>query len=885
MRADELREKFLRFFRDRKHKVVESDSLVPKDDPTVLFTPAGMNQFKKEFMGFDSGFKRAATSQRCLRTDDLDKVGKTSAHHTFFEMLGNFSFGDYFKNEAIAWAWEFLIKELKIDQEKLWVSVYQDDDEAYDIWKDKIGIPEAKIVRLGDKDNFWPAEAKTKGPNGPCGPCSEIFYDFGPDTGCGEKKCDPSCSCGRFVEIWNLVFTQFNRKEDGSLEPLPNKNIDTGMGLERLTAVMQGKQNNFETELFQPIIKEIQRSVEIRPEDETKLLYAIADHLRAAVFSIYDGITPSNEGRGYIVRKIIRKSVLHLKSLGINKPFLNKLVGQLVQIMAKPYPDLKERQEDIAQVILNEEVNFINTLKLSSALVDSEIEKIKAELEIEPREDGFIITGAGTGAALGISAFKLYDTNGIPLEITKNELTQRRIKVDKNFEAAFQNELEKQKNLSKSFSKMKGDVFDAKGIGLKLDPTKFLGYKDNSAEAKIMTILKDGQEIMEAQAGENLKIVLDKTPFYAESGGQVGDTGGLTSGKNNFEVLDTQKIDNVFLHIGKVNFGSFKKGDKVIAQINLERRGNIARNHTATHILQAALREVLGNHVQQQGSLVAEEKFRFDFTHFKGLSKEEISRVEEVANGHIAKNQPVDCKEMAFKEAKKSGALAFFEEKYGENVRVVAIGGISKELCGGTHIDNISKIGLIKITSESSVASGIRRIEGVTADFAEKFIQEEQLKAVEESEKRNKLKELREEEKKRSLEVNNRLQDAAPRLIEKAEEINGVRIVVSLEPDLDMSALRILADKVKEGLRKGMVALGSQDSGQTKAYLVIGVTQDLLPRGLDAGALIRQVAPVIGGSGGGRQDFAQAGGTKPENFRLAFEELRAIIKDLPVEGR
>ncbi|MDD5409584.1 MAG: alanine--tRNA ligase [Candidatus Omnitrophica bacterium] len=367
MNADILREKFLGFFEARKHKIVESDSLVPKDDPTVLFTPAGMNQFKKEFMGFDSGFRRAATAQRCLRTDDLDKVGKTSAHHTFFEMLGNFSFGDYFKEEAIAWAWEFLTQELKIGREKLWVSVYQEDDEAYNIWKDKIGIPEKKIVRLGDKDNFWPAEAKTKGPNGPCGPCSEIFYDFGPGVGCGEKICDPSCSCGRFVEIWNLVFTQFNRKEDGSLEPLPNKNIDTGMGLERLAAVMQGKQNNFETELFQPIIKEIKLGCQdingdgagiasdtSRPRNDGNngMFYAIADHLRAVVFSIYDGITPSNEGRGYIVRKIIRKSALHLRSLGINKPFLNTLVGQLVQIMHEPYPDLKDRQEDIAQVIL-----------------------------------------------------------------------------------------------------------------------------------------------------------------------------------------------------------------------------------------------------------------------------------------------------------------------------------------------------------------------------------------------------------------------------------------------------------------------------------------------------------------------------------------------------
>jgi alanyl-tRNA synthetase len=872
MTADILREKFLAFFKAKKHKIVESDSLVPKNDPTVLFTPAGMNQFKKEFMGFDSGFSRAATCQRCLRTDDLDKVGKTSAHHTFFEMLGNFSFGDYFKQEAIAWAWEFLTKELCIGQDKLWVSVYQDDDEAYKIWKDKIGIPEKKIVKLGDKDNFWPAEAKTKGPNGPCGPCSEIFYDFGPGVGCGEKICDPSCSCGRFVEIWNLVFTQLNRKDDASLEPLPNKNIDTGMGLERLAAVMQGKQNNFETELFQPIIKEIIRGLSPKGTvPEKKLLYAVADHLRAVVFSIYDGISPSNEGRGYIVRKIIRKSVLHLRSLGINKPFLNKLVGQLAQIMHTPYPDLKDRQEDIAQVILNEENNFINTLSLSSALVDSEIEKIKKELENDPKIEGFTVTSATTSGSLGIAAFRLYDTNGIPLEITKDELEIRFIKVNENFEAAYQNELDKQKNLSKSSSRMKGDVFDAKGLGLKLNETKFVGYKENSVEAKILAILKDGKEV-----------ILDQTPFYAESGGQVGDTGKLMNGKNVFEVLNTQKIDNVILHIGKINSGVFKKGDKVIAQINIGRRLNIARNHTATHILQAALREVLGNHVQQQGSLVTDEKFRFDFTHFKGLSKEEISRVEEVANSFIAKNQAVNCKEMAFKDAKKAGALAFFEEKYGKNVRVVTIGDISKELCGGTHLDNVSEIRFIKILSEGSVASGIRRIEGATASFAEQFIKDEQEKAVEESKKRSKLKELKEQEKKRSLGVNNSLRDAVPRLIEKGIKINGINIVSSLEVDLDMNALRFLADKVKEELKQGVIVLGSQDNEQKRAYLVIAVTQDLLSRGLDAGVLIRQVAPVIGGSGGGRQDFAQAGGTAPENFVLAFEKLKDIINELNI---
>jgi alanyl-tRNA synthetase len=879
MNADILREKFLEFFKAKGHKIIASDSLVPKDDPTVLFTPAGMNQFKKEFMGFDSGFKRAATAQRCLRTDDLEKVGKTSAHHTFFEMLGNFSFGDYFKKEAITWAWEFLTKELAIDPNKLWVSVYQDDDEAYNIWKDQVKLPEKKIVRLGDKDNFWPAEAKTKGPNGPCGPCSEIFYDFGPNVGCGEKVCDPSCSCGRFVEIWNLVFTQFNRKEDGSLEPLPNKNIDTGMGLERLAAVMQGKQNNFETELFQPIIQEVVRG--LSPQGAVpgkKLLYAIADHLRAVVFSIYDGITPSNEGRGYIVRKIIRKSVMHLRSLGINKPFLNRLVGQLAQIMRSPYPDLKDRQEDIARVILNEENSFINTLSLSSSLVNNEVEKLSTMLNKDPIENGIIIASANTSGCLGLAAFRLYDTNGIPLEITKDELAKKQIKLDPNFEVVFADGLEKQKNLSKSFSKMKGDVFDAKGLGLKLDATEFIGYKENSAEAKVLAILKDGKEASEVPAGDNLQIILDQTPFYAESGGQVGDTGKLVNGQNVFEVTDTQKIDNVILHLGKISFGVFKQGDQVTAQIDLERRQNIARNHTATHIVQAVLREILGKHVQQQGSLVTAEKFRFDFTHPKGLTEEEISKVEEVANRYINNDYAVGCRQMAFDEAKKTGALAFFEEKYGECVRVVSVGEISKEFCGGTHLASIGEISLIKITSESSVASGIRRIEGVTAGFAQQFIQEQEQKAIEESKKSDKLKAQKELEKKRSVEINKMLPAKSLALMDKCVTINGIKTVFSVENDLDINALRSLTDMIKEKLSPGVIVLGSGNAG--KASLVIGLTQDLCAKGLSAKDMIIQVASIIGGSGGGRADFAQAGGSAPENFTLVFDKIKDIITKL-----
>jgi alanyl-tRNA synthetase len=865
MQADILREKFLEFFKARKHKIVESDSLIPRDDPTVLFTPAGMNQFKKEFLGFDSGFKRAATSQRCLRTDDLDKVGKTSAHHTFFEMLGNFSFGDYFKKDAIVWAWEFLTKELKIKEDKLWVSVYEDDDEAYSIWLNEIKIPAKKIVKLGDKDNFWPAEAKTKGPNGPCGPCSEIFYDFGAEVGCGESICDPSCSCGRFVEIWNLVFTQFNRKEDGSLVPLPNKNIDTGMGLERLTAVMEGKQNNFETELFQPIIKEVIKGQSLPcrqaglsgtvPTSES--LYAVADHVRAITFSIYDGIIPANEGRGYVVRKIIRKSILHLRMLGINKPFMNKLVSLVAQIMRKSYPDLTDRQEDIARMILAEEEKFINTLNEAPRLLESTFASYNP-------------ANAVTETAkieLGRTVFKLYDTYGIPFELIKEWLHNKNIEFSQN---EFDQALEEQKTRSKQGSNMKGDVFGVPKFAIEnLLKTQFFGYDQFEIKAKVIRTLS------ECDCDDLVGVVLDKTVFYAEAGGQVSDIGTLSFEGKDFTVINVQKVDDVFVHWVKGGFPAFN--GIVDAKIDMLHRINVARNHTATHILQAALRKVLGSHVQQQGSLVSADKLRFDFTHFKGLTKDELSNVEEVANSIIADKHSVAVNEMTLKEAKETKALAFFGEKYGEKVRVVSVGGVSKEFCGGTHIQNTADIGLIKIVQEGSVASGIRRIEAVTGEFAKQFIEDEKQRALAEADRMNKISQMKELEKQRGIEKDKYIQEQVPKAIEKSIKIDDINIIVSLEADLDMNALRRMVDLIKEKSRQAVIVLGSEDKATNKASLVIGITSDLLPMGLDAGALIREIAPIIGGSGGGRKDFAQAGGTKPDNFKLAFDKLKDII--------
>ncbi len=869
MKADILRDKFLEFFKSKKHRVVASDSLVPQDDPTVLFTPAGMNQFKKQFLGFITDFTRATSSQRCLRTDDLDKVGKTSVHHTFFEMLGNFSFGDYFKEEAIAWAWEFLTEELKIKEDKLWVSVYKDDNEAYDIWKNKIKVMPEKIIKLGDKDNFWPAEAKEKGPNGPCGPCSEIFYDFGVNPDCKNADCNPACSCGRFAEVWNLVFTQFNRKGKGKLEPLPKKNIDTGMGLERLAAVMQGVSNNFQTDLFQPIIKEIIRELGITQEQglpNIGLIYAVSDHLRAIVFSIYDGVLPSNEGRGYIVRKLIRKSVQNLFSFGATKPYLHRLVPVLAEIMERPYPDLKARREDIAEIILAEEKNFITILRSSDAL-------IKERFDPQKKVD---------------TVFALYDTHGIPLELTAEWLAKNGYAMTEEETELLNKKMEEQKNRSRSQSSMKGDVFDLKGLSLDMKETKFLGYKEYLTRAKILKILKGDEEVKKATLGEEVKIILDKTVLYGESGGQVGDAGEISKTKNVFEVTDTHKLDKTILHAGKMKHGTLKKGDLVTVTIDTERRENIARNHTATHLLQAALRKVLGQHIQQKGSLVTPEKLRFDFTHFQGLNQEELDRVEEEVNNFIMDNYPVESKEMPISEAKKKGALAFFGEKYGSKVRMVSVSEVSKELCGGTHIDATGSIGIFKILQESSSSSGVRRIEAATGVYAYRDFKNQE-KIVEDvaslldvprdrvtAQLEEKLSLIKNLQKQQNAKKMDDVKDSIDKLTQSAEDINGVKFISSVFQDADLEVLRKAMDQVKQNVGSAVIGLGGVKSG--KVFLVVGLTSDLVEKGMDASKIIREIANPIGGSGGGRKDFAQSGGSKPEGFPAVFSKLKEMIK-------
>ncbi len=866
MKTDTLREKFLTFFESKKHKILDSDSLVPAQDPTILFTPAGMNQFKREFMGTGRPLKRAATSQRCLRTDDLDKVGNTSAHHTLFEMLGNFSFGNYFKEEAIVWAWEFLTKILKMDESTLWVSVYKDDDEAYDIWKEKIKIPEVRIVRLGDKENFWPSEAKTKGPNGPCGPCSEIFFDFGASVGCKRADCGPACDCDRFVEVWNLVFTQYNRKNNGELEPLPRKNIDTGMGLERLAAVMQGVQSNFETDLFHPLLKEINSAVSDDKLINNKLIYAVADHIRAVTFAIYDKVLPSNEDRGYVIRKLIRRSVMHLSKLGIHKAFLYRLVPVVAHIMRKPYPQLKDQQEDISSVVLGEEESFLSILDSAQNLLNQ----------------AFSDRQQDTGRV----AFQLYDTYGVPLEITCEWLKHKGMKFNRG---EFNRLLDLQKKRSRIASSMKGDVFSSEQLPVKLKKTKFVGYQHNQCSAKVLAILKDNSEVKKISAGLEVEIILDTSVFYPESGGQVTDLGSIIKSKSIFEVTNTRRLDGVLLHAGKLKIGTIKKNDAVEAEINLPRRMDIQRNHTATHILQSALRAVLGMHVKQQGSLVAADRLRFDFTHFKNISEEELAQIEAVVNKHVRDNDKVNTRTMQIEEARKTGALAFFEDKYQKTVRVLEVGDYSRELCGGTHLTYTGSIGLFKIVSEGSVASGVRRIEAITGEHAYAKMRQEQdalgevlahLKVpLSEAAKRvEKLfKEVRDLQKKKTGSVTERLQLNMADIVSAADDFSGIKLIAKFIPDAEESSLRSLVDSIKKKCSKTICLLVAKKG--EKAVLVMGVTPDLTGGNFNAGYLVKQVAQAMQGSGGGRADFAFGAGDLDKK-ELGFTKLRETIADL-----
>ncbi len=854
MTTNEIREKFLKFFEGKGHTIVASDSLVPKDDPTVLFTTAGMQQFKRQFLGHIEGYTRAATSQKCLRTDDLDKVGKTPCHHTFFEMLGNFSFGDYFKKEAIQYAWEFLTKELKLDGEKLWVSVYEEDDEAYNEWI-KMGFPKEKIVRLGDKDNFWPAEAKKNGPNGPCGPCSEIFFDYGVNAECKSKKCDPSCNCGRFTEVWNLVFTQFNRKDGGVLEPLPGKNIDTGMGLERLVAVVQGKKNNYETDLFEPILKEIKNTFPKITETDARI---IADHLRAVVFGISDGVLPSNEGRGYIMRKLIVNMTNIFLQAGIERPLAYTFVDTVVKVMGKTYPKLIQDQNTIEEVIKRTEESVIKLTK----------EKVPELNEILLKESD--------PKKLGKIYFRYRDTHGLSLATIVTVSQEAGISKDTHREAMkyYDELMEQQKDRSRASSKMTGDRFADIELELAgIAKTKFIGYEHVEGQAKILKLFVDDKEVNQVTAGDHVKVILDQTPFYAEAGGQIGDTGCLIGKQGKIRILDTKKQDDIYLHFGEVDNGELKTIETVEAKIDGKRRLSIMCNHTATHLLQAALREILGSHVQQQGSLVSDEKLRFDFTQPKQISTEEIAMIENKVNEIVTKKIAVEVEKLKLEEAKKKGALAFFAEKYGQEVRVVTIGNFSKEFCGGTHLKNTGEIEVFKITSQGSVAQGIRRLEAKTGVGAKEYLKEKQ-KEESERENSNKLRAaVEEKEKKRLSEILKSVHEE----IKLSPVVSGTTLYIKKIEHMEVNNLKKIADLVKQTAPSSAVVLGTNN--ETSASIIVSVSDDLVAKGIKANDLVKEIAPLFNGTGGGRPQLAQVGSKEAGKVDSAMAEATRLIKE------
>jgi alanyl-tRNA synthetase len=875
--GDAIRESFLKFFESKGHTRVISSSLIPKDDPTLLFTNAGMVQFKNAFLGLENrGYTRAASCQKCVRAggkhNDLENVGVTARHHTFFEMLGNFSFGDYFKEEAIAWAWEYLIDVVNLPKEKLWVTIYTDDDEAYNIWHKKMKVPADRIVRMGEKSNFW-----MMGETGPCGPCSEIIYDQGEGTGCGRPECDLDCGCDRYLEIWNNVFTQFDRDESGKLTPLPKPNIDTGMGLERLTAVIQGVKSNYDTDLFTPII----RFVEItsgktygKNTDNDISIRVIADHSRAITFLIGDGIMPSNEGRGYVLRRILRRAARHGKMIGINKPFLNESAQVVIDMMRGVYPDLVEKASFITKVILNEEQRFMETLDAGLRILQEETAALKK---------------AGKSVLPGALIFKLYDTFGFPTDLTADIVKHDGCTLDNE---GFETEMEQQRERARGAWKGSGEeaiaecYLKASSSGI---VTEFCGYEGMTPirDSSITAIFVDGKLVDIANEGQKAEIVLTATPFYGESGGQAGDTGYLEGAGFNFTVEDTKKpIDKFIVHKGVVRTGEIKIGATTRLVVDQERRKAIAANHSGTHILQAALKAVLGDHIKQSGSLVNAQRLRFDFTHFSKITDEELRRVEDIANAMIYKNLEVQTEVCALEDALKTGATAVFDEKYGATVRIVKMGEMSMELCGGTHVQRTGDIGLLKVVHESAIAAGVRRIEAVTGKEALAHVQkaEEELKKAANLFKTNPLeiadrtekllKHTRELEKEiEALKGKLAAKDSGD-LISRARDIGGVKVLTAEVSIADAKTLRDFGDKLRDKMESGIILLGSK-AGE-KALLLCMVTKDLAGK-YHAGNIIKELAPLVGGSGGGRSDMAQAGGTQPENLGKAISALGKIL--------
>jgi alanyl-tRNA synthetase len=861
MTTSEIRASFLEFFRKNGHRVLPSSSLVPHNDPTLLFTNAGMVQFKDVFLGKEvRDYSRAATAQRCVRAggkhNDLENVGYTARHHTFFEMLGNFSFGDYFKREGIHFAWNYITGTLEIPKDRLWVTVYTDDDEAERIWVEEIGVDPTRCTRLGEKSNFW-----AMGDTGPCGPCSEIFYDHGPEIA-GGPPGTPEEDGDRYVEIWNLVFMQYERGSDGVLVPLPKPSVDTGLGLERVAAVMQGVHSNYDIDLFKSLIRAA-ADVTGTQDLQSPSLRVIADHIRACTFLIIDGVVPSNEGRGYVLRRIIRRAIRHGYKLGQTQPFFHKLVAPLVREMGSYYAELGSGEARAAQVLAQEETRFAETLATGMVLLDAETAKLKSS----------VIPGE--------TVFKLYDTYGFPADLTADIARERGLTID---QAAFDVAMEAQRRRAQAASKFGADLRETIKLTGKTD---FSGYDRVADDARVTSLIFDGAVVDVLRPGQEGQVVLDHTPFYAESGGQIGDTGVLVGPHARFTVRDTQKIGASFAHVGVLEKGELRVGDVVSAQVDEERRKAIALNHSATHLLHAALRKILGKHVEQKGSLVAADRLRFDFSHTQALSPDELRRVEDLVNSEIRENAAVETRVMALDQAKAAGAMSLFGEKYESDVRVLSIGDFSMELCGGTHVERAGDIGLFKITGESGVAAGVRRVEALTGRGAYEWVvhTDQVLRDIaamlrgSREDVDEKVRELVERSRRLEKEVQQLKSKLASGhggdLSTSAKDVGGVKVLAAQIDGADVRSLRDAMDGLKSKLGSSVIVLASVQEG--KVLLVAGVSDDLVAR-IKAGEIAGLVAAKVGGRGGGRADFAQAGGTQPENLAAALAGVESLVR-------
>lgn len=871
MGLNEIREAYLKFFESKDHLRLESFSLVPKNDKSLLLINAGMAPLKPYFTGEKTPpSNRVVTCQKCIRTADIENVGKTDRHATFFEMLGNFSFGDYFKREAIEWAWEFLTECLEIPKEDLWVSIYNGDDEAFKIWNEIIGLEKERIVPLGKEDNFWELEI------GPCGPCSEIYVDRGEEYGCGKKDCKPGCDCDRFIEIWNLVFTQYDKDKDGNYHPLEHPNIDTGMGLERIAIVIEGARNIFEIEEIQHILNFVEKisgkKYGIDPSVDTSIR-VITDHSRAITFMVSDGILPSNEGRGYVLRRLIRRAARHGKLLGIEEPFLTNIVDVVISSWKVEYPELEERKVQIKKVIQAEEEKFQETIHQGINILEDYIEEL-----IEK----------GDKCLSGEKAFKLYDTYGFPLDLTREILEEKGLIVD---EEGFNKQMEEQRNRARKARESVVDSGWKNGQSTEVFSdygTQFVGYDTLKIETKVLGLFKQGEPVENLEEDEQGIIILKETPFYGESGGQVGDTGYIRGENFVARVLDTKRVNDVIIHFIKVESGKVNIEEPVDAIVDKERRENIKRNHSATHLLHRALKDVLGEHVNQAGSIVLPDRLRFDFTHYEAVREEQLKEIERIVNKKILESLEVRTINTTLKESQKMGAVGLFEDKYEDEVRIVQMGDYSKELCGGTHVENTSNIGLFKIISESSIAAGVRRIEAITGYGVYEYMNQmekdmENISNILKTD-RNQLvdkiysliEELKEKEKELDSLKSKMASSIAEDIINKSVNVNGINLISYKVKDMDMDGLRSLGDEIKNGIDSGIIVLASIH--KNKVSFVSMVTKDLVDKGIHAGNIIREVAKITGGGGGGRPDMAQAGGKDISKVEEALNMVPSIIR-------